>query len=439
MSNIFLHPDMEKEIVKSNEEDLIVTNPEGIIVKATQSSGRHYGLTAEELLGRSVYELEKQNVFTPAITPLVLKQKKKVVTIQSTDTGEKVLITGIPFFDEDGEVQFVMSYSHEISELLVIREYMQELEHEMQLAKKELALLREKQLTTDNLIVESRSTIRAYQTAEKVAPLDVSIVLYGEYGSGKTTLAKAIHTNSARADAAFVEVNCETIPDALFEQELFGSRERPGLLALAHNGTLYLKNVDKLSSYLQTKLITILKEKQFTPINSTTTQPFDIRLIASAEELLTAELFYLLHIVSIELLPLRERKEDLSQFLSTQVHYFSTLHKSEKKFSDTVFNALLDLKWDGNFFEVRQFIERSVIQSDGSTITFDDLPAEYQLAKEHAIEFDGQTLPSILERVESKVLKEAQERYRTTTEIAKHLGISQPSVVRKLKKYKTIQ
>lgn len=439
MIDIYLHPNMDNEATEHAEEDVIVTNREGIIVKATKSSGRHYGLTTQDLIGRSVYELEKEKIFSPAITPLVLAQKKKVVVIQATPTGEKVLITGIPFFDEVGEVQFIISYSYEVSELLVIQEYMDELEREMKLAKRELRLLREEQLSMEPLILKSRTTQNAYRTAMKVAALDVAVTLYGEYGTGKTTFAKMIHKNSARKEAAFVEVSCETIPDALFEKEFFGTEKQPGLLALAHHGTLYLKGIDQLAPYAQTKLANILNKKEFTPIDSEVAQSFDVRLIASAETSLPLDLYYLFHIVPIELSPLRERKEDLSQLLSLQVLHYSTLHKSEKQFSKDVFNTLLAFEWEGNFLEVNQFIERCVIQSEASIITFDDLPAEYQIEKENKLEFEGQTLPAILERVEKNVLKNAQKRYRTTTEIAKQLGISQPSVVRKLKKYKTNQ
>lgn len=438
MIDIYLHPNMDNEAMEHMEEDIIVTNREGIIVQATPSSGRHYGLTAQDLIGQSVYKLEQEKIFSPAITPLVLAQKKKVVIVQTTPTGEKVLITGIPFFDEVGEVQFIISYSFEVSELRVIQEYMDELEREMQLAKQELLLLREEQLPTEPLILESRPTKNAYKTANKAAALDVAITLYGEYGTGKTTFAKMIHKNSVRKEAAFVEVSCETIPEALFEKELFGTEKRPGLLALANHGTLYLKGVDQLSAYFQTKLANILKEKKFTPVGSTTIQNFDARLIASAEQPLASDLYYLLHIVPIELLPLRERKEDLGQFLSSQLHYFSTLHHTEKQFSKALFNALLTLEWPGNFLEVNQFIERCVVQSENAIITFYDVPAEYQIQEENKLEFEGQTLPAILERVERTVLTNARERYRTTTEMAKQLGISQPSIVRKLKKYKTI-
>ncbi|MER2089952.1 MAG: sigma 54-interacting transcriptional regulator [Sporosarcina sp.] len=450
MTGFFLHPNSKEEIIDSFDEDIIVTNHSGFIVKASQISGRHYGIHAEDLLGKSVYDLEKKGVFSPAITPIVLQQKKKVVVIQTTPSGQKALITGMPFFNESGEVEFVLSYSYEVSELLVIQEYMKGLENEMSLAKEELALLRKENLAIDGLVIENRSTRIAYETARNAATLDVSVVICGEIGTGKSTMAKFIHNGSSRKEGPFIEIDCETLPEAMFERELVGGlfEDREiGLLTLARGGTLYLKGIDKLALHLQVKLIKILKACKYTPIHSDSERALDVRLISSSEVGLSEavsnkkfhqDLYYLLHIIPIQLKPLRERKEDLSALLSTYLHQFTTTYKSEKRLTDDLFNQLLNLDWDGNHSELKNVMERLVVQSTSSVITAKDLPPEYRKEATDdlsVIHLEGRTLPSILEDVEMKVLRDAQERYRTTTEIAKFLGISQPSVVRKLKKY----
>ncbi|MCZ2258330.1 sigma 54-interacting transcriptional regulator [Sporosarcina sp. G11-34] len=450
MTGFFLHPNSKEEIIDSYDEDIIVTNHAGFIVKASQISGRHYGLKAKELLGKSVYDLEKKGIFSPAITPLVLEQKKKVVAIQTTPSGGKALITGMPFFNELGEVEFVLSYSYEVEELLVIQEYMKELENEMALAKEELSLLRKEHLMIEGLTIENRSTRIAYETARNAAALDVSVVLYGEPGTGKSTMAKVIHNESVRKNGPFIEVDCETLPEAMFERELFGGefeQKETGLLTLSNGGTLYLKGIDKLSLHLQGKLAHVLKERKYIPFHGETALPLNIRLISSSESLLTtavsekafhSDLYYLLHIVPIHLKPLRERKEDLSALISNYLTQFSTDYKTVKNLSNDVFNQLIRLDWPGNVDELKNVIERLVVQSNTPIITANDLPPEYRNETEDdfsVIHLGGRTLPSILEDVEMKVLKDAQERYRTTTEMAKFLGISQPSVVRKLKKY----
>lgn len=454
MTGLFLHPNSKEEVIDSYEEDIILTNQAGMIVKASHISGRHYGIQAGELLGKSVYELEKKGIFSPAITPLVIQQKKKVVVIQTTTTGQKVLITGMPFFNEAGEVEYVLSYSYEVSELLVIQEYMKELEQEMLLAKDELSLLRKEKLTIDGLTMESRSTRVAYETARNAATLDVSVILYGEQGTGKSTMAKVIHKESLRKEGPFIEIDLETLPEAMVERELFGGtfeQKETGLVTLAHRGTLYLKGIDKLPLHLQGKLTHVLKERKYTPSGAESALPLDVRLISSSETPLAEavtngtfhqDLYYLLHIVPIHLHPLRERKEDVRALISTYLEKFSAHYRTVKQLADDVYMYLLQMKWPGNHGELVHVMERLVVQSASTIITIHDLPPEYRQDTEDdlsMLQLEGQSLPHILESVEMKVLRNAQQRYRTTTEIAKVLGISQPSVVRKLKKYSELE
>ncbi|WP_255452136.1 sigma 54-interacting transcriptional regulator [Sporosarcina sp. ANT_H38] len=385
---------------------------------------------------------------------MVLLQKKKVVIIQATPSGRKALITGMPFFNEFGEVEFVLSYSYEVAELLVIQEYMKELEYEMSLAKEELSLLRKENLIIEGLTIENRSTRVAFETARNAATLDVPVVLYGESGTGKSTMAKVIHNESTRKDGPYIEIDCETTPEAMFERELFGGEfedKETGLLTLSRGGSLYLKGIDKLSLHLQGKLAKVLKERKYTPTNTETALPLETRLISSSESTLTEavsektfhqDLYYMLHIVPIHLKPLRERKEDLSALITNYLNRYSTAYNTAKKLSDDLFKQLLLLQWDGNISELKNVMERLVVQSPSNIIIIKDLPPEYrkEISEDLSIiHLEGRTLPSILEDVEMKVLRDAQERYRTTTEIAKFLGISQPSVVRKLKKYTDIE
>ncbi|MFJ7934668.1 sigma 54-interacting transcriptional regulator [Sporosarcina sp. NPDC096371] len=455
MAQFHLTPNSVQEILETYDEDVIVTNREGIIIKATRISGQHYGIEAEELIGKSVYDLQSAEIFSPAITPLVLQQKKKVVTIQTTPSGAKVLITGMPFFNENGEVEFVISYSYDVSELLVIQEYMKELEFEMSKVQEELHLLRKKSLSTSGLTIESKDTEEAYTVAYKAAPLDVSVILYGEQGTGKTTMAKEIHKESSRSNGPFIELDCATIPESLFDKELFGeqigvgksSSISPGLLSIAQGGTLYLKKIDRLPLHLQAKLLKTLKEDSFKPLGSAKLHTQDIRLISSTETELSQatfdnqflkELYYFLNIIPIHLQPLKNRKEDVSAFIAYFLHYYSKKYNSKKLLSDSVFNLLLKLEWKGNIHELRNVVERIVVQSTDEIIGINDLPPEYRIQFEEGltdIDLDGQTLTNILENVEMKVLNNARQRYKTTTEMAKILGISQPSVVRKLKKY----
>ncbi len=438
MMSMYFLPNSVEEIIDTYDEDIIITSREGKIIKVTQISGEHYGMKPSELLGKSVLDLQAQGIFSPAITPEVVEKKKKIVTVQMTPSGRKVLITGIPLFNDQREVEFVISYSYELSELMVMKEYLQDLETEMFKVKEELAYFRDQHIQISSLIMESQSSDRAIKTAHKMARLDVPIVIQGEHGVGKISLAKFIHAQSNYSEGSFIEVNCGSIPDSIFENAFTGQLDAKsqGYLSLSSGGSLVLKEIDQLSIAAQAILFTLLNKQ-------TTT-----RIIAisetSLEELVHQgkfrdDLFYLLHITSIALKPLRERPEDLESAISFYLQTLNEKYQYNKKLADDVYIRLLQLEWKANFRELKNVMERIVIESETSLITLQDLPLQYQPleGEQIGIELDGQSLPHILEFVERKVLLNTQKRYKTTTQMAQVLGISQPSVVRKLKKYST--
>lgn len=226
-----------------------------------------------------------------------------------------------------------------------------------------------------------------------VAPTDGRVLIYGESGTGKELVAHAIHSQSARAGAPFVEVNSAAIPEELIESELFGhvkgaftgaTTAKKGKFELADGATLFLDEVGDMSAKVQAKVLRVLEEQRFEAVGSGTAINVDVRVIAATNKRLDFEieqgkfrsdLFYRLNVIPFELPPLRDRPEDVPLLVEHFNRHFSIPYgKTPKEFSKEALEELQNYSWPGNVRELRNTIERVVIMYPGSKVAADDLP-----------------------------------------------------------------
>jgi transcriptional regulator with PAS, ATPase and Fis domain len=305
------------------------------------------------------------------------------------------------------------------------------------------------------MVARSSAMKNVLRSALKVAEVDVNVVLLGESGVGKSHLARWIHQKSPRRDGPFIEVNCGAIPEPLFESEFFGyeagaftgahRKGKMGLAEMAEGGTLFLDEVAELSPLNQVKLLKFIQEKQFYRVGGTRLLKVDCRIIAATNQDLKAlvqekrfreDLYFRLHVVPIAIPPLRERREDVLPLIEQFLEFFSRKYHCEKKLDGAAMMALSGHDWPGNVRELMNTLEQLVVTSSTPLITAEDLPAHLRERPESESVWDGsKTLSELLEEVERQALIRARQRCRTTVEMARALGISQPSVVRKMKKY----
>ncbi len=448
--------DENEAVLHSLKDDILITNLEGIILKVTDTTSSIYDILPDDLISRSVYDLEQEGIFTPIITPLVLKARKKKTIVQSTHNGKKLLVTGVPVFDNEGKLWRIVSYSHDITELMKMKSYFMEMQGEMDRVKNELKRLRDKSFNNEGIIAKDREMEKSLQVANQVAETDVNVLLLGESGVGKTQLAKYIHNHSGRKDKPFIEVNCSAIPHSLFEAEFFGyeggsfsganSKGKMGLAELAEGGTLFLDEIGELPLEHQVKVLKFIQEKSFYRVGGTKVRKVDFRLISATNQRLDTlveekrfreDLYYRLNVVPITIPPLRRRPSDIVLLIKHFLDLFSKKYDREREFDEAVLQQLLNNEWKGNVRELMNLIERLVVTSPSPIISIQDLPETYVQSKEElsGISHGKQPLKTILKQVEKRVLMEAKKRYKTTTKVSKQLGISQPSVVRKFKEY----
>ncbi|WP_245632927.1 sigma-54 interaction domain-containing protein [Alicyclobacillus kakegawensis] len=445
----------DEAILHSLQDDIVVTDVNGIILKASKATGEIYGVDYTELLGKSVYALEEQGLFTPILTPKVVQDRKKVTLIQKTAQGNKLLVTGIPVFDNRGELVRIVSYSHDVTELMRLKEYLKTMEEDMRRVKSELDWLRHKHVhIVDGIIAQSRAMKMTLDVAMRAAETDANVLILGESGVGKSHLAKFIHSRSSRCNGPFIEVNCGAIPESLFEAEFFGyepgaftganRKGKVGLAELAAGGTLFLDEVAELTPTHQIKLLNFIQDKQFYRVGGTARRQVDVRFIAATNQNISEmiingrfrqDLYFRLNVIPITIPPLRERAEDIPPLIEHFLGVFTKKHRRSREFDRSALECLTSHSWRGNVRELMNVIEQLVVISPLPIIEMEHLPSHIRNSLPVYCENMYGTLPDILDRVEKQVLLEARRKYRTMVEIARALGISQPSVTRKLKKH----
>lgn len=242
-------------------------------------------------------------------------------------------------------------------------------------------------MISTNLIGSGKAFRNLVEEIRIVAPINCTVLIQGETGTGKEVVARAIHDEGSRCGKPFVTLNCAAIPTALLESELFGHEKGAftgavsktiGRFQAAHGGTLFLDEIGDLPLELQPKLLRVLQEQQFERLGSTRTTHVDVRVIAATslhlkemvdEKTFRADLFYRLNVFPILLTPLRDRKEDIPLLVGHFVRKFSErLGKRINNVPDTVLELLSYHDWPGNIRELQNFVERAIITSPADTL-----------------------------------------------------------------------
>jgi len=250
------------------------------------------------------------------------------------------------------------------------------------------------ELKFEEIVGHSDVLLRLLAQVETVAPLDSAVIIYGETGTGKELIARAIHNLSSRKSNAFVKLNCAAIPTGLLESELFGHErgaftgaitQRVGRFELANHGTVFLDEIGEVPLEVQPKLLRVLQEREFERLGSTRTLRTDARLIAATnrdldvmvqDQKFRADLYYRINVFPVRVPPLRERREDIPLLVRHFVEQFSRrMSRSVETIPSETMNALARYDWPGNIRELQNVIERAVILSPGPVlkVSLDDL------------------------------------------------------------------
>ena len=301
-------------------------------------------------------------------------------------------------------------------------------------------------------IGESEAMQGVFSAIDKAASTSATLLIIGESGTGKELLARAIHYNSSRASAPFVPVNCGAIPQELLESELFGhikgaftgaTETRAGFFQTADGGTIFLDEISETSLSMQVKLLRVLQDKEVCMVGSTRSRKVDVRILASTNKDLLSlvkkgafreDLFYRIHVITIELPPLRKRGDDILSLIQHFSTKFATeAGKGTPRFSDEALQTLRNYHWPGNIRELENVVQRLVIMTDGDLIEVPDLPS---LMRFSALRETG--FHRTLAEVEAEYIRNVLESVGgNKSRAAEILGIDRKTLRGKLKFHET--
>jgi DNA-binding NtrC family response regulator len=320
------------------------------------------------------------------------------------------------------------------------------------LEKRELENILKTSLGT--LFGKSKAMKTIIEQVRQVAPSDFSVILQGETGTGKSFISRTIHNFSKRAEGPFVSVDIGAIPENLVESELFGyekgaftgaERKKKGFFEIAHDGTVFIDELQNTSFYVQSKLLRVAEEKKLYPLGSTNPVQADIRIISATnadivqavkEKKIREDLFFRLSEFIINLPPLRERTEDIPLFIQRFFREATEeLNKNMREIADETIEFLLSYSWPGNVRELKNVIRRAVLLAPGDTIRPEHISFHHPQTK-RSDELQSLLLQDVTMYAERKAIRQALNMTEGNRTRAAHvLQVSHRSLLRKMKEY----
>ncbi len=299
----------------------------------------------------------------------------------------------------------------------------------------------------EGIIAKSRGMLRIFELIKTVAPTTATVLITGKTGTGKEIVARAIHHQSQRRRKPFLALSCASLPESLLESELFGHEKgsftgaierKKGKFEAADGGTLFLDEIGEINANTQIHLLRALEEKKITRVGGNEEIGVDVRVIAATNKDLRTlvkqgafreDLYYRLKVVTVQLPPLQERKEDILPLAEHFLRKFSrSNNKAVKKFSPEVIEFMLNYSWPGNVRELENMIEHAVILSKNKEITMADFPQDLI----HPAPAEGKTIEDVMR---NHILSVLEETKGNISRAAKILGIQRMTLYNKLKKY----
>lgn len=450
-----------KLMVEYLGEEIFVADGNGKILFVNPASVKIIGLPVDKIIGKNATELQEEGYFSLSCTMEVLRQRKQVNILQKLKDGRTVLATGVPIFDKDQDnIIMVISTSKDVDEINSLLTKVENQEKELLRKDAEIEKLRDDIFTEEGMIFGDTVMKGIRDAVIRIAPLEVTVLLEGETGTGKEVIVRTLHRFSNRKNNSLVKINCGIIPENLIEAELFGydagsftgaHRDgKRGKVEMADGGTLFLDEIGEMPLHLQVKLLDFLQDGTFTRVGGTRKRKVDARIIAATNRDLKdmcekgyfrQDLYYRLNVIPIKVPPLRERVGDIGILAKYFISNYNTKYKSYKTLEESAKVVLCGYFWPGNVRELEHAMERAYVMTDGDVIKEDTIKSilygdQFGVADSRVICTDIIPLKEAKSEVERQLISRAYEIYDSTYKMAEALKIDQSTVVKLLQKHR---
>ncbi|BAL01261.1 putative TyrR family transcriptional regulator [Oscillibacter valericigenes Sjm18-20] len=456
-----------------------IVDPTGRIFEANENCQNILGIDREDILGKTINDLWDIGLFdkstkiflgyddtdvatllhglnengledynvedAPRLSLYAIEKKTAVTGINKlASNGKIVLYVCIPVFRNDGMLDFVISIVRDLTDTMMLKS---------KLSKMTLDLEYLKSLQyTSSFIGSSPAMMRVKYLVSQAASSDATILISGETGTGKEVVAKEIFTKSNRRDKPYIRINCSAIPESLFESELFGyekgaftgalNTRKIGLLEMSNEGTILLDEIEDLPLPMQAKLLRVLQEQEIIRVGGNEIVKIDVRVIATSNKdlkqmvedgLFRRDFYYRLNVISIHIPPLCERREDIVALAGTFLNRFNEKYKRSKFFEPYAITRLEAYNWPGNVRDLEHTVERLVVIGDQPEITGEDVELAINGDRISPVK-ELPNLQDMMDAYERQLLENAIKKYKSSRKTAEALGVSQPTILRKMKR-----
>jgi len=444
-------------MLENSYDGLLIADGDSEILYINPSIERIMGLKYPDSIGLKTRDLTAQGITDTSATLKVIESGEKETAVIHTIVGKTALSTGVPSYNNKGEIHRVYCNVRDITDLNQLKQkYLQT----QALASKYLAELN--QLKKDNnmeIIAHSEAMRKVIDLAYRIANVDSTVLLLGESGVGKDLIANIIHKASPRNEVGlFLKINCGAIPENLLESELFGyetgaftganKEGKAGYFEFVHKGTLFLDEIGDLPKNLQVKLLNVIQDQKVTRVGGFKPKEIDVRILAATNKnleemvmrgLFREDLYYRLNVLPIMIPPLRERRDDILFIIQHYADHFNKKYNLNVKFSKEAIEILSKYDWPGNVRELANLVERLIIIAQETTITPKHIPPKYHQAYEPTTfdyDFQTKTLSDAMEEFENKLIAQTITRCGSREEAAVQLDISLSSLTRRIRRLK---